>query len=472
MHEKLIQNIELTEYLDDLFGAEHIDFINATPEPNTIRVNTLKYDTARFEEFLSRNNQSVRRLPWTGLGYVPDPAAPPLSHTLLFHGGKIQYQGAASQLPALILNPRPGERVLDLAAAPGSKSTQMAALMENRGELVLNDATRGRLQALNANIQRAGALNTWTLNVEGDRIGALFPEYFDKILLDAPCTALGTVNSSPELIAWWSLGKLSKLARVQYHLLVSALKALKPGGELVYSTCSPAPEENEQVIQQISGKYPVEILPVPKYLANEFDRGLTRYRDEEFVPEMQNALRIYPHRHGLEGFFAIRLRKTSSLKTVKDRDVPEQRATFAASDDAVKEILASISAYWEIPLEFWQNYRYLLTRKRIWMTAADIMSVRELKFVSAGLLLAERRIFGWRVMNPAAQFMQENISGRRIQLDDASLTQLFAQGELSPVDFADGYYVLEHECEVLSIVYVEAGQMRINLPHKFKLQLG
>jgi NOL1/NOP2/sun family putative RNA methylase len=462
-----MKNTALNEYLNRLLGDERAGFLNAAPEPAAIRVNKLNgRSAARMIDRLGKYNRSLRPISFSQTGFVTDPDTLPFSHTLDFFCGHFQYQGVSSQLPALILNPQPGEKALDMAAAPGSKSTQLADLMQNRGMLYLNDWSHKRLPSLQTNTQRAGVMNQIILNLPGERLGNLLPEYFDKILLDAPCTGTGTIPDHPEVVQWWTPGKLQKLTLIQEQLLISAYKALRPGGELVYSTCSVCVEENEALLERFLSGYAMEILDITLPGREAFDPGLICSNGQSLRPEISRAIRIWPHRHGLEGFFIIRLRKTGPAP----RRSPENtrfRPTLAADDAALRPVLENLGDYWSIPNHFLENFSYILTADRLWITGKDLQETPETGFNCAGLLFAERRSARWKLFNQAVQFLGNRIGDRRVTFSDGQLQQLFRQGYIENSALPNGYFALFREEEAIAALYAEGGMARIKLPHRF-----
>lgn len=464
------KNPELVLYLKNLLGTEFTSFKESPPETPAIRINTLKTNTTAFEKLLDRLGQEYKQISFNTCGYQLPEDNLPLSHTIYFFKGHFQYQSSSSQLPVILLDVQPGERVLDMTAAPGSKSAQLATVMKNQGELVLNDSTRSRHQPLNVNMQRGGAVNYYVLNTWGERMGSVFPEYFDKVLLDAPCSALGTIHLKPGVLDWWSRDRLKKLSRVQYQLLISAVKALKIGGELVYSTCSIAPEENEMLIQRLLAEYPLEIINPQEDLKKLFDPGWTEYNGTKLNSRLSAAIRIWPHRQQMEGFFMIKLRKLSSIQKQREENVTFV-PTLPSDDPAVSAILSDLEKNWGINRALWSNYRFVITRTRIWLVNDAIRNVCLPRFVFAGLLLAEQRLFGWKLLNAGAQVFSSHITRKRIEISPASLKILFEKGRITLDNVADGYHALEYEGEILACVYVERGEMRISLPHYFNLIL-
>jgi NOL1/NOP2/sun family putative RNA methylase len=231
-----------------------------------------------------------------------------IGNTLEHFLGYIYVQDSASMLPVIVLAPEKYEKVLDLTAAPGSKTTLISALMENTGLVVANDVNRERIKALTGNIDRMGVLNCVITNLRGERFGNLFFEYFDKVLLDAPCSSEGTISKNYEVFNHWSEFYINKMAKIQKNLIISAFKSLKKGGVLVYSTCTFAPEENEGVINFLLQKYPNAYLEEITIPGIKTSPGITVWRDFQ-NEELKKCVRLYPHYNECEGFFISKIRK-------------------------------------------------------------------------------------------------------------------------------------------------------------------
>ncbi len=462
------KNIELQTYLQALLGSDLVPFLKSRPDPPAIRINLLKTSCTEFFRYLDTLGQTYRAIPFSPDGLILDRDDLPLSHSLAFFTGKFQYQGAASQLPVNMLMVKPGENVLDMAASPGSKSTQLASRMQQKGILVLNDSSVERMQPLNVNMQRSGATNYYALKLRGERLGILYPQYFDKVLLDAPCTALGTLSNNKEVSHWWRFSKLEKLTHIQDQLLISAYKSLKPGGEMVYATCSVAPEENELVVQRLVEKYPVSILPPPEHVAGCFDEGYTMYGNKKLHPALSCAVRIFPHRHHMEGFFAVRLCKEESIKNIPARNLKILK-TSDANEPKILAVLRSISQTWGIEPDFWTGYRYLLTQTRLWMTSPDIEPVPADHLVSAGLLLAEKRLAGWKLVTGSVQVLGKKIKRRCIELGQADLKRLFFEHRLPYQGDQEAYYVLTYRGEPIASVYSSGSELRLRSSHRYRL---
>lgn len=248
---------------------------------------------------------------------APDVFSLPAHHrqTLTHHpaagDGRIYIQGLSSMAAVWALQPRPGEEVLDLAAAPGGKTSYIAALMNNTGRLAAVEPARARYFKLKANLQRLGVSNTHTYLKDGAVVGRLTPERFDRILLDAPCSSEAQFTRL-DATSWqhWSPRKVKESARLQARLIRSAVAALKPGGTLVYSTCSLSPEEDECVLSGMLQQHPeMSPEPLPDMPALPWLGGLTEWKGQPLDPRLTAARRILPSGH-TDAFFICRLRKS------------------------------------------------------------------------------------------------------------------------------------------------------------------
>ena len=224
--------------------------------------------------------------------------------------GYYYVQEITSMMPIIALNSKADESILDLCAAPGSKTTQMASFMENKGNIIANDISIGRIIILSSNLERCGVTNSIITRHNAlelcERLKKLNMK-FDKILVDAPCSGEGNLRCSPRTLLEWSEGLLESLGRKQKKILNSAVELLKDDGEIVYSTCTYAPEENEMVIQDLLEKKDFKIVPVKLPLKTR--NGLSEWKGNKFDKNMKDAVRIYHHDNDMEGFFVCKLRR-------------------------------------------------------------------------------------------------------------------------------------------------------------------
>jgi NOL1/NOP2/sun family putative RNA methylase len=278
------------------------------PFPSSFRINTIKAKRSEVVENLEQKGWKIKQIPFYENGYYfYEAKAVVLGNTLEHFLGHFYIQETASMIPAVLLAPNEEDCVLDLAAAPGSKTTQMAEMMKNEGAIVANEKVLGRLTALRMNLQRCGVINTVLTQMDG-RAFRRIEMQFDKILLDAPCTGTGTIMKSPHTIKTWSVKASQILGRLQRQLLESAVHVLKPGGTLVYSTCSLEPEEDEEnvdfAVKELGLK--VEQVHIPGFKTRE---GITSWEGKNYDESIRKCLRIYPQDNNTEGFFAAKLKK-------------------------------------------------------------------------------------------------------------------------------------------------------------------
>lgn len=262
----------------------------------SIRVNTLKATVAQVRKELEEHGWKLEPIPWCKIGfYVENTERRDIGNLRGHQEGKFFVQSSVSMIPVIALDPRPGEKVLDLCAAPGSKTTQIAAMMRNKGILVANEMDAGRIKKLLINLKRCGVTIARVTRYAGERFPKDVAGLYDRILVDAPCSGSGLIKGviakSVETIKMWNPNRINGLGRLQRKLLENAFSLLKEGGVLVYSTCSLEPEEDEQVVEW--------------FLANVGGR-LERI---DFPRENNGVLKIWPQDYDTEGFFIARIRK-------------------------------------------------------------------------------------------------------------------------------------------------------------------
>jgi 16S rRNA C967 or C1407 C5-methylase (RsmB/RsmF family) len=461
--------MELTEYLKNLLGDDHDRFITAAAEPPTIAANLLRSDRASLEEQLRLWQLNYRPHPVNTSGYILQQDSLPLSHTLSYFCGRFRHQGLSSQLPVPALDPQPGETILDLSAAPGSKAIQIADRMQNRGRLVLNDASVRRLEALMANLSRASVQNDIVLNMPGQMIGRLFPEYFDRVLADVPCSGL---HYMPDRVhsPYWNVGYLSIIANIQEQLLISAIKAAKVNGVIVYSTCSIAPEENEMVVSRILQRYPVQIEAVPDWPIASKRPGLLRYGEHVFPDSLQHAVRLYPFPDPWEGFFLVRLRKTGSLPVRPVNEPVRWLKTRTAKDPEVAAALENIQRLWGIDPSCFLSFRFLINEHKLWLLHDAWDEIPDRQFVKAGMALAIRKSHVWRLTHSSAQWLGRRITNGLLELSSQQLQELFFHGQIEyPGRAALAYHILSLHEEPIAVVAEVGGRLKIKLPHRFNI---
>jgi NOL1/NOP2/sun family putative RNA methylase len=271
----------------------------------TFRVNTLRSNLSAILELFRERAVKHERVRWYPDAFVlRDLRERDVESWEAYREGHVYLQSLSSMVPALVLGPRPGERILDIAAAPGSKTTQMAALMENRGSILANDVDPIRAQRLAYNLRLQGCSIAEIRVGRGEKLGEELRESFDRVLVDVPCSGEGRfVVFEPGTSRSWSTKTVAECVRLQRRLLASGTGALKPGGVLVYSTCTLNLDENERVVQWALDSLPLEVEKLPLAIPGTYE-GMARGLDSG----ISRALRIFPDAQK-EGFFICRLRK-------------------------------------------------------------------------------------------------------------------------------------------------------------------
>lgn len=325
----------------------------AQKKPCTFRANPLKILAEDLALKLERLRFQVQRVAWHPSAFILEsPNQKELSETEVYKNGEIYLQSLSSLIPPVVLNPEPGEKVLDLCAAPGSKTTQMAALMENQGEIYANDKSYLRGYKLKANLERQGVKIAKVFEYPGEIFWKTFPEQFDKVLVDTPCSLEGIINCRDhKTYSDWSTQKIRRLSEAQKWLLRSAISCAKPGGLIVYATCTLAPEENEEVIDWILKKEKgnVELEPI-KIKNLETQSPIKGWKNKTFDPQISKTIRIFPS-NLMEGFFVAKIRKRrSNVKTppmidrainrVETRDLNRRLGNAAPSANENEKLIA------------------------------------------------------------------------------------------------------------------------------------
>ncbi len=299
----------------DILGLEETKSLLDTFENFKIRptiiCNFLRISCEELLQQLHKLNFRLEPISWCHHCYrvVDSPKQPSIGSTHQYLKGLYYiYRDAASTIPPLILNPIKGSSIIDMCAAPGGKAIHISLLIRDEGFFVLNDISMKRLKALISNYYRMGFKSYLITNYDAILLPNILNHKFDYVFLDAPCSAEGAIMFDPSRKRKTSQEDLVKLVIRELNLLLSALKLVKIGGRIVYTTCSIAPEENEYVISKVlsiaDSKVVVETPPF-----NLWSNGIRMFRNIEFVRDVEKCIRIWPHRHMMEGFFVCLLRK-------------------------------------------------------------------------------------------------------------------------------------------------------------------
>ncbi len=318
---------------------------SARPLRKCIRVNTLKTSVETVKQWAVDHGWKLDPVPWCPEGFFIDreDRSEALGKDLLHLLGHVYLQEASSMLPPVLLDPQPGETVLDMCAAPGSKTTQIAAMMRGRGVIIANEVQEKRMWTLNTACQRSGVTNVILTKKVGQWFGKQMTEQFDRVLCDAPCSAQGTVRKDSDALNFCGPENIAKMARLQTEVLEAAIHAAKVGGTIVYSTCTLSPEENEGVVLNMLNKFCDQLEIVDPQIRNEKLVMRTAIGDSQKVQEYLKStgnfsllhspsplLRIWPQTYDSEGFFCAVLRKKAPTRPREHvPSVPRREERFA-----------------------------------------------------------------------------------------------------------------------------------------------
>lgn len=313
---KLVQSLARFSEILSEEELQKIRAIQDAPLSTGIRLNSLKaHPATSIHALAERYGWEIKPITFCDNAWLIESASTSPGMTIEHSMGGYYLQDAASMVPVSLLDfevQRP--LILDMAASPGGKTTHLVDRTQDMGFIIANDASQRRIPALRSVIANWGAINQAVTHFPGESFGRWYPETFDSILLDAPCSMENLRPTPSHPLRETTDSERLRLQEMQIRLLISGLSALKIGGQIVYATCSLAPEENEAVIDQVLKLYPgaliVEDLAsrVPFHVP-----GLTAYADQVFHPSLQNTLRLWPHQTGMSGFFCARLRKTGVI---------------------------------------------------------------------------------------------------------------------------------------------------------------
>lgn len=337
-------------------------FLDAYDKPvfKGIRINTLKISV---EAFLKITPFDLKPIPWTKDGFYIKSEERPGKHPH-YYAGLYYIQEPSAMLPANLLKPDKGDVVLDLCAAPGGKTMQMAAMMKNEGLLVANDISSNRLRALIRNAELMGVKNLVVINDYQDKIAAQFPKVFDKMLIDAPCSGEGMFKKHDDAVGAYEKYDIGVCNMMQKEILDEIVKSLNDEGELVYSTCTFNTDENENMIEYLMSGYDLSLVDLP--LEHGFKPGIN----------MPGVIRLYPHCLDGEGHFAAKL-KNDGKREVRLKEQTPNKAPEALGD--------FMALYFNEPL----TGTFKIIKERVFLLPKLALSHGRVKLVKEGWYLGD-----------------------------------------------------------------------------------
>lgn len=368
--------IAFEEKMKKLLGEEFSDYIKCYEEPRFygLRVNTKKITVEKFKEICPFDIQPI---PWIENGFYYDgEKVQPAKHPYYF-AGLYYLQEPSAMTPANRLPVEPGDKVLDVCAAPGGKATELGAKLKNEGVLIANDISNSRAKGLLKNIEVFGIGNVLVLSEEPGKIENYFQEYFDKILIDAPCSGEGMFRKDKKMVKAWEEHGPEFFAKIQRSIVTQAARMLKPGGMILYSTCTFDPEENEGTIEYLLEQYPEFVIKEMESYEG-FAEGMpevTESKSEEF----KKTVRIFPHKMHGEGHFLALLQKgekqeeaSVKIKPKRGKKVPEELETF------FKDV------NWDVDF-----HRLEIHTERVYYMPENLPDVKGIRFLRTGLYLGD-----------------------------------------------------------------------------------
>lgn len=332
-------NIELPEVfreqMKSLLGAEYGQYIKSFEEPRSfgLRVNTLKWNTGECRQKLPCKTTPV---PWVdgGLFYEGDEVR--LSKDPYYYAGLYYLQEPSAMTPAFLLPVEPGDMVLDLCAAPGGKSTQLGAKLKGKGMLLSNDISNSRAKALLKNLELSGIPNICVTSETPGKLSEAFPDFFDKILVDAPCSGEGMFRKEPQMIKDWLKRGPDDYCGLQKEIMAEAVKMLRPGGYLMYSTCTFSEKEDEDVIRWVLETCPgMELSPLPLFEGASDGVGLS------------GCLRLFPHKLRGEGHFMALLHKKGITGRERAAAAGRHQAARQKEEEELWDFLGRCRVEWD-----------------------------------------------------------------------------------------------------------------------------
>ncbi|MFM2589908.1 16S rRNA (cytosine(1407)-C(5))-methyltransferase RsmF [Vibrio sp. TBV020] len=466
MHQNVYLPDEFLREIEAILPSElnMEDFIAACQRPlrKSIRVNTLKISVEDFLERAKNKGWQLESVPWCKEGFWidADESEVPLGNTAEHMSGLFYIQEASSMMPVSALfgdNENEFDSVLDMAAAPGSKTTQIAASMDNHGVLVANEFSASRVKVLHANIERCGVRNAALSNYDGRVFGGWLPEHFDAVLIDAPCSGEGTVRKDADAMKNWTKESVISISDTQKDLIESAFHALKPGGVMVYSTCTLSIEENQQVCHHLKDTFGDLV---------EFESLADLFVDAEKALTEEGFLHIFPQVYDCEGFFVARLRKTGSVEAPKVKKrlgkFPFEKASAKIQADITKQLHDTLDI--RIP----EDASVWLRDNDVWLFPHALEPMLgEFRFSRMGIKIAEAHKKGYRWQHQVATTLATGNESTSVALSIDDAREWFMGRDVRPADLSGkGEVIVKLDNDVIGLGKWVGNRIKNGLPRE------
>lgn len=449
-----------TQRMQEMLGEEYPDFLQSYEEDKkqSLRFNPLKGEKSRFLELAPF---SLTEVLWEENGYYYEDTDRPGKHP--YHEAGVYYiQEASAMLPVTLLDVKPGQRVLDLCAAPGGKSTQLAAAMQGQGILVCNEIHPARAKILSENIERMGVTNALVCSHSPDVLAHHFPGYFDRILVDAPCSGEGMFRKNEEAFLEWSPENVQMCARRQDEVLSYAAEMLAPGGSLVYSTCTFAPAENEGSVSRFLHNHPeFSLVSANKRFgmeggnpdwADTLEKGLSG-------KEMEKTIRLWPHKLKGEGHFAALLQKEG------EREASYGKSRFGTEKGILKKECREYLSFEKEYLTTQKQGIFLLFGEQLYLAPEELPSLKGLKVLRPGLHLGTVKKNRFEPSHALALSLkpEEAVLCTRLKGEDG-LAEKYISGQTFKTEGESGWHLICVDGYSLGFGKAAGGMMKNHYP--------
>lgn len=431
------------EAVREMLGSETAAFLHALEEPAALalRINPLRPGAVEAAALYSDAG-----VPWEPMGYYLKPGTRP-GASVEHAAGAFYLQEASAMLSAAVLDPIPGEKILDLCAAPGGKTTQILGRMNGKGLLISNEYEPSRAKVLAANLERMGAVNAIAVNARPDTLAARWPEFFDAVLCDAPCSGEGMFRRDPESRMAWSEGSPDGCAARQAEILDSAAELVRPGGRLVYSTCTFNRTENEDTIRSFLSRHP--------------DFSYEDFAINGIGTSEEGMMRIWPHRSRGDGHFCARLRKTGSFAPAAETIKRTSREDAALIQKLTQEVCTFLPAA-DMNILRIKDYLYAVPRE-----CPDLTGIRTVK---PGLCLLR---IGKNYIEPEHSLAMAIDSGSVRRTTELTCLEAikYMAGETLTFEAEKGWTLITYKGLPLGWGKASNGQIKNHLPKGLRLSL-
>lgn len=469
----MIDYNSLSEILSGIFydKKDFENFINLMDEeiPEYIRVNFLKIEKNKLIDILKIKGFDVRENEWVEEALEIRGGEFEVSKTIEHFLGFFYIQSLSSMLPVKFLDIGKEHKILDICAAPGSKTTQMGVMLENEGAILANDLNIERLRALSHNVDRIGLLNVMITRINGEVIGDLFFEEFDRVILDPPCSSLGAIFKDKSILKWWHPREIDRFYNIQKKLFESSLKALKPEGKMVYSTCTLSLKENEFLVSEMMRRYPLEIVDVD-YKKIPLRKGIRKYGDIELPEYIEKTLRVYPQDIKSEGFYIAVIYKRDGFKRNERIYLKDEKKILDADSEEIREVLSFLENEFGIEKRNFERFCFYLKRDEVWILSEKIKNIKNPFDLRRGLRFARKIKGGYKITTNAVQIFGKLVKNKRVYLEDFESARDFLEGRDIKISSPYmGQVVVFYKDYVLGVGSLKNGILKSQVPRSRRI---